>query len=1280
MVEPGSVESEAAFIAPEHSKGAVAEKDGHSPFPVVGIGASAGGLEAFSGLLAALPVDTGMAFLIVQHLDPTHESKLAELLARTTSMAVVQASSGLRVEPNRVYVIPPATDMALAHGAIVLKPREPSAIPHLPVDYLFRSLAEEQQGRAIGVVLSGTGSDGTLGLCEIKAVGGITFAQDEASAGHAGMPTSAAESGCVDFVQPVAEIARSLGEIAAHPYLHPQKLAEKLEEGQAEGAFKRVLRTIRSAKGVDFSLYRDTTIRRRVLRRMALHRTDGIVTYARRVESDPDEANALYHDLLINVTSFFRDAAVFEVLKQRVYPAMMKNRPPSTPIRVWVPGCSTGQEAYSIAMTLVEFLDDKPVRPPIQIFATDLTDQTTLDKARSGVYPETIEAEVTAERLRRFFRKEDHVYRIDKALRDLCVFARQNVAADPPFSHVDVISCRNVLIYLSSPLQKRVLPMFHYALNPTGFLVLGPAESLGESADLFDPFDRDAKVYAKKATPSRAAFPFAVESFRAPTRDDRRTVPESPRAVTEIQREADRILLGRFAPASVLLNENHDVLQYRGRTGAYLEAPSGEPTSNVLKLAREGLLLPLRSALDEAKKTRRPSVRERVRVSGNPSPEEITLEVVPLRLPASDGACMLVLFHEPAAVVGNGRGEEVRMDRPREPAAFAPGEPEDAEQLRQELIATREYLHALVEQQDAANEELRSANEEILSANEELQSTNEELETAKEELQSANEELVTVNEELNQRNMEVNQVNSDLINLQSSTTIPVIMVGPDLCVRRYTTPAQRVLGLQAGDVGRPLVDLRLHVPVPDLERMMHEVVESMQPRECEVQDREGRWFGVRVHPYRTVDNRIDGAVVVFIDIDEAKSLEVLLRETDRRKDVFLATLAHELRNPIAPIRNTVEILRHSQGNAEATGTALEILARQVAQLSRIVDDLIDVGRVIEGKVDLRRQRVALDSVVQLAVETSRSLIEASGHRLRVILPPTPLYLDADPARISQVLVNLLNNSAKYMKPGGEIRIEAERVPMRRRSDPAIDEVKIVVRDEGMGITKELMPHIFEMFAQGQRRFAHGSGGLGVGLALVQSLVGLHAGRVEATSAGPDQGSQFTIWLPLAREADDQGEAVPAQTTVAEAEPDSVVAKPRRRLRILVVDDNQDQVRSMAMLLELEGHEVFVAYDGPNAMDAIIEHRPDLALVDLGLPGMSGYEVARRIRQRPELRGILLVAQTGWGQEEDRRRSAEAGFDHHVVKPMDLRTLHEIVERVTPGGRLDGPDRSDPASR
>ena len=1247
----GTVESERDLVAEQHSRGGEAS---HSPFPIVAIGASAGGLEAFTQLLSSVPGQSNMAFVLVQHLDPHHESSLSDLLSRVTTMPVNEAVNGVAVRPNQVYVIPPNANMAIAEGALHITPRHEGRGQHLPIDFLFRSLAEDQQARAIGVVLSGTGSDGTLGLCEIKAVGGITFAQDEDSARHQGMPHSAAESGCVDFVMSPPDIARRLMELGRHPYLDPTTREDGDRPAEHDGDFKKILSVVRTVTGVDFSLYRDTTTRRRVMRRMALHTQNSWSDYLKRLKEDRREVDALYHDLLINVTSFFRDAEMFEVLKTRVFPEVIKGRSPSSPIRVWIPGCSTGQEAYSIAIALLEFYDDKPVRPAFQIFATDLSDQTALDKARAGVYPESIEAEVSPERLRRFFKREDHIYRIDKSIRDMCVFARQNVTADPPFSHLDLISCRNLLIYLSTPLQKRIIPTFHYALNTPGFLVLGSAETIGDNAELFEVVDRSNKIYSKKPTLVRSPIHYSTEGLRGLESLSARRFSQPGPAPAEAQREADRVLLGRYSPPGVLVNDNFDVIQYRGVTSAYLESPPGEPTTNVLKLAREGLFLDLRAALADARTRNETVRREGVRLRTDGRFSDVTLEVVPIKSVGMSEQSFLVLFHEN----GKPKSEETgNASVDPAPALAEKDRDRHLVQLQQELAATREYLQSLVEQQDAANEELRSANEEILSSNEELQSTNEELETAKEELQSTNEELNTVNEQLNHRNVELTELNNDMTNLMTSTTIPVVMVGGDLRIRRFTAPAKKVMNLLQSDIGRPIGDIKPAIVVPDLDAIIETVMETGQPQERVAQDRSGRWLSLRITPYRKFDNRIDGAVLLLVDVDAQKHAEELLRNADRRKDEFLATLAHELRNPVSPIVNAVDIMRLAGDDAPKVQEAREVLYRQVRQLSRIVEDLIDVSRIIEHKVELRREVVTLSAVMDTALESCLSQIEGREHHLNVSLPAEPVKIFADPVRLSQIVINLVNNAAKFTNRGGQISISAtvQHNHLTGTEDgaalpPPPPYLVLKVRDTGIGIPLDLQPHVFDMFTQGDRQ-AETQAGLGIGLSLVRALSEMHGGDVQVSSEGIGEGSEFVVRLPLNLEFHRR------RREDRERPRHNGDASPRK---VLIVDDNEDQAQTLGMLMTVLGHETHLAFDGLSAVSAAKAFMPDVALVDIGIPGINGYEVARQIRQIRELDHVVLVAQTGWGNEDDRSRSRLAGFDDHMVKPLDIEALQRIL--------------------
>jgi len=1131
-----------------------------------------------------------------------------------------------------VYVIPPQVNLSVAHGRLIFQPRDESHVPNLPIDCLFRSLAADQQSLAAGVVLSGTGADGTQGTCEIKAAGGITFAQDPATAQFDAMPSSAIRSTCVDFVLSPEEIGGHLSTIGTHPYLAPVPPGELVPEPEGESVFRQILTIVQNVTGVDFSLYRSTTIKRRMMRRMAVNGKRSLGSYLQQLKEDEGEVQALFRDLLINVTSFFRDPSLFDAIKTVVMPALTADRPPGDPIRIWVPGCSSGQEAYSIAMTVSEFFDAMPSRPAIQIFATDLADQSTLDRARAGTYAETIEAEVSPERLQRFFRPTSSGYRIEKSIRDMCVFARQNVTADPPFSHLDLISCRNMLIYLEPPLQQRLFPTFHYALKPGGFLVLGTAETVGDHADLFELVDRPNKIYARRPVASRVPpRPYtggARASFPLPP-----LVPRPTGSTPyDLQREADRVLLSRFAPPGVLLNSQFDVLQFRGRTGRYLESPTGEPTTNVLKLAREGLFFELRSALSEASESGTVVTRTDVPFQHDGVRMTLRLEVLPVRLPHVAERGYLVLFHE-------------ETGRP-EPAVVKEGATENTEvlALEREVVAMREYLQALVEQQDTSTEDLRAANEEILSGNEELQSANEELETAKEELQCSNEELTTVNEQLHQRNADLIHANNDLVNFLSSADLPLIMVDSDLRLQRITDAARRILALHMPDAGFPISYLQAALPVADLALRVQQVMASFTASEQEIQDRAGRWHLLRIHPYRGARSEAEGAVLVLLDIDARKRSEESLRQTDRRKSEFLATVAHELRNPLGPIRQAVDVLQRNAGG-ERGAEAIAIMDRQVRQLSCLITDLVDITVLGGEHIRLRPERVTLDQVLPAVLDRSKVPMMEAGLQLVTELPGSPVFVEADPVRLAQVLTNLIDNAIKFSHAGGRITLQVKREPQGTTGAPM---VALEVRDEGTGISPEFLPHVFELFRQGEQADPAQRRGFGIGLNLAQRLITLHHGDISVESAGLNKGTRVRIRLP-------EVEAPRAAATPAAQAPDAV--PPRR---ILLVDDNEDQTVMLRTLLELAGHEVAVASNGNAGLALAREFSPDVAILDIGLPDMSGHELARAFRADHALQDALLIAQTGWGQASDRAAGVAAGFDVHLVKPVSFERLEEVL--------------------
>ncbi|MDZ8029474.1 MAG: chemotaxis protein CheB [Nostoc sp. DedQUE11] len=860
-------------------------------FPIVAMGASAGGLDAFTQLLRHLPTDTGMAFVLIQHLSPNQKSLLSEILSRTTQMPVHEVEDGMVVEPNHVYVIPPNAKMTISQGVLKLSPREKNRGHFMTVDAFFLSLAEERGSKAIAVVLSGGDADGARGLEVIKGAGGITFAQCEETAKVSSMPNTAIASGYVDFILPPEAIAQELAKISRHPYVASQIPVEPTEAlPESLDALSIIFRLLRTFCGVDFSYYKQTTIKRRIFRRMVLYKLERLEDYAAYLQDNPREVSALYQDMLIAVTSFFRDSGAFEALKTKVFPSIIKARTPDSPIRIWVVGCSTGEEAYSIAICLLEYLTSQRINSRVQIFATDIN-EVAIDKARTGIYKPSEIADVSPERLQRFFVQVEGGYQITKAVRELCVFARQNAIGDPPFSKLDLISCRNVLIYLGSSLQKKLLPIFHYGLKPTGYLMLGTSETVGEFTELFSLLDRKYKIYSRKIVPARLGVDLIANTYATEIVNPQPIVNEDGWNDLEMQKEADRIILDEYAPVGVVINNDLEILQFRGQTSPYLEPAPGRPSFNLLKMAKEDLRLELRTAIHQAKKRQGRVTKESLHFRHEEQVRQVNVDVIPFKSSATREDYFLVLFHEiPSSTTvsqatGDGRVKSGQQEKP---------DHQENTQLKQELATTQEYLQSIIEEQQATNQDLRAANEEILSSNEELQSTNEELETAKEEIQATNEELNTINDELERRNLEATEVGNDLQNLLSSINIPILMLGGDLRIRRFTPTAQIIFNLITTDIGRPFSDINHNLNLPDLEEQILEVINTLNLKAQEVQDQEGHWYDLRIRPYRTIDRKIDGAVVVLVDIDALKRSAAQLKASWDYAQAIVETVRESL--------------------------------------------------------------------------------------------------------------------------------------------------------------------------------------------------------------------------------------------------------------------------------------------------------------------------------------------------------------------------------------------------
>ncbi|CAN5218975.1 hypothetical protein BH23VER1_BH23VER1_14780 [soil metagenome] len=1371
MSSPPTNPSQSERLEPE----AHDDENGQSSLHVVGIGASAGGISALKTFFSNMPPDSGMAFVVCTHLSGEHESKLPEILQASTAMPVAQVTKTLEVEPNHIYVIPPRLHLALTDGVVTVVEPERIFGRRVPIDLLFRTLAEAYGDRSRAVLLSGGGSDGTLGLRRIKECGGIALAQDPQEADYDTMPCSAIASGLVDIVLPVAQIPAKLLEIreAAErvlltPYHQPSGEAEAAQEKKPD-PLREILTLLRVRTGHDFSDYKRPTLLRRIARRLHVHGHPDIESYLTTLRESPGEMQALLGDLLINVTNFFRDKEAFDSLATNVIPQIFKDKTGADTVRAWVCGCATGEEAYSIAILLDEAASRLPDPPRIQIFASDVS-APAIARARHSAFPATVLADVDRERAERYLTPEGDSFWIAKSLREKILFASHNVLHDPPFSRIDLVSCRNLLIYLNRETQERVMEIFSFALNPGGHLFLGASESAEHLPRLFSPVDKKHRLYKKVGSvsprnPGILPTPGHWEP-RLPAGGASSTPLQSNHAIAHWK------LLENYAPPSVLANSELEVLHTSEGIGRFLRMGGGEPSRNLLRLIIPDLQLELRATIVAASSgTQARSRTVSATLAGCPASVRMTVRnEVTADL---SQRLYLVLFET----------VEESEDRPVPTVEGEGAIQAVVEKLEGELEHTRDRLRLALEQGETSTEELRASNEEFQAINEELRSATEELETSKEELQSLNEELTTVNHELKEKIDEVSASNSDLQNLIRSTSIGILFLDRELLVKRFTPPLEQIFNIIPSDVNRPLSHLTHQLDYPDLIKDAAEVISSLQPLDHEIQVTDGRrTFLARLSPYRTVDDRIDGVVIAFLDITQIKRAAAALRGSERllalaqqaanagvwnlnlddgsawwpaecyslyatrprsfpmtvdnwidqfhrddadrvrqaveaagrnrsdlnheyrhtlpdgscrwlmevgravegrdgeplqisgitidvtertqnreelgellaereraqthllelsdRKDEFLAMLAHELRNPLAAIRTSLSVLHHD--DATKREIAHQVIARQVDQVVRLVDDLLDITRISQGRIRLQRAPLDLAEAVEQALESERHSLESRQLRLEVSTPAEPVTVLGDKARLIQCLVNLLNNAAKFTPPGGRVSIEVV---------PDYDHVHIRVADTGRGIEHGNLDRIFEMFTQIGTEQRPLQSGLGVGLGLVNKLIDLHDGTIGAQSDGLGHGSTFTITLPLN----------PSQKlSPAAASQDGGAPSPQRR--ILVVDDSVDAAEMLQFLLAEDGHAATVAHTGRDAIEKAVAENAQVVLLDIGLPDVDGYQVAATLRER--LAGVILIALTGWGQPKDLEKAVAAGFDHHLLKPVEYGEIRKILSAVS----------------
>lgn len=1342
-------------------------------FPIVGIGASAGGLEALTVFFEHAAPDAGAAYVVVMHLSPVHESDADVILQRATSMPVVAVTRPMHVERDTVYIISPNQILEMNDGYLRVCPREAGAAP-VAIDQFMRTMALAHRQHAVAVILSGTGVDGVSSLTLVKDQGGLVLVQSPEEADHGGMPRAAIDTGLADFVLPVAQMPgklESLWRNAAQIDL-PQPDEEIEAQGlpdqhRQENLLREILSILRTKSGHDFSRYKRATVLRRIERRLQVRELHALEDYRDLLRSDASESPALLDDMLIGVTQFFRDREAFDVLERDVIPALFDEREEGQLVRVWSAACSTGQETYSLAMLLAEHAERTEQEYNFQLFGSDI-DERAITQARAGLYPPSIADDVDAARLARHFVNEDGRYRIRKPLRDTILFASQNLLRDPPFSKLDLISCRNLLIYLYRETHAQVLEMFHFALKPDGYLFLGSSESADAMGEFFVPIDKKNRLYRAKpmARYPRSAIPMVVASLQRAVSSN----PAQPDKRSFSYASVHQRLLADYAPPSVLVDHESNIVHLSEGTHQFLRHAAGEPSRNLIALIEPELRLELRTALFQAVRSGKSVETRRIGMRRGERDFFVNITARPVYDVNTSSDFVLVLFHK----VEQTTEEQVVNAAGVEQDAVLSG-------LEEELHRVKAQLQDTIEHSETSNEELKASNEELQASNEELRSATEELETSKEELQSVNEELVTVNYELKNKVEEAGKVNDDLQNLITSTDIATIFVDRGRRIKRYTPHAAALFNLIPGDVGRPLHDITHRLDYPELAADATVSFETLRSAEREVHSDDGRWFIARILPYRTGQDRIDGAVLTFIDITGRRKAEEQMRRNEERlrlvaastkdyailtmdldgkitsfnsgaermfgyteeeiigqpdsiiftpedraagvpawekrrareegraederwhlrkdgsrffcsgvttpltdgellgyakigrdltgrvehdkqrteqlaiersrraeaqsasalKDEFLAIMSHELKHPLNLIHLNADLICRLTDAVDSPvlSKAAEAIRASTVSQAKIINDLLDLSRLKTGKMAVNRRRIDLNVMTRNIVEVVRADPAAASLHIAHREADQPLWLDADQTRIEQVIWNLLNNAIKFTPAGGTIDI------VLTMED---GQARMAVRDNGQGIAAEFLPTIFDMFGQGTPSIVRGTKGLGIGLAMVQQIVELHDGSIQAESAGNGQGACFTVWLPLdsRREERDAAPATPALSL------DGV--------RILLVDDSEDVMEAFSQLLEFSGATVQATTSPHQALTVLDGEQVDLLISDIGMPEMDGLTFIQAVREKKNGTALPAIAVTGFGRAADVERALAAGFNSHVNKPVEIAAVERVA--------------------
>ncbi len=1217
-------------------------------FCIVGVGASAGGLEACRKLIGALPVGLGMAFIIVQHLDPTHESMMVDLLAGHTTMSVLQAADGMPIEAKHIYVIPPGTYLAVRTGTLHLSQPEARHGARLPFDFLLHSLAEDCGARAIGVILSGTGADGRLGLQAVKRKGGFVIAQDPGEAGYDGMPRSAILTGAVDQVLPAAEIAGALV-----GYGRPQEAPTPLAQAETQDWLPDIVDLLRTKTAHDFSLYKPGTLRRQIARAMA--RTAIGVGDTKRyldlLRRDARELDRLANDLLINVTSFFRDPRIFDLLARQTVPDLLRSRTGDDPVRIWIVGCSTGEEAYSLAMLFREAIVAVDGSIKLQVFASDI-DQDAIDGAREGFYPKAIEAEVSPERLARFFSKEDHGYRVLPDLRAAVVFTAQDVLADPPFSRIDLVSCRNLLIYLGPEAQAKAMAVFHFALRQGGVLVLGGSETAGDIDGRFEVLSKSERLYRRigRNRPGEFEFPSIADGSRALPRPGQNRATSRPAVLADLCR---RLVLETYAPAAVLIDRHHECLHATGPVDRYLSVAPGRPSHDLIAMVRQDMRTRLRSAIQKACQDNLPVSVAGGRIHREGQPIRFRIDVQPV---SNEGESLLLIgfVDEPRPEPKHARGG-ASADGPR------------MADLERELDATRAELQGAIRNLELSNEDQKAINAEALSINEEYQATNEELLASKEELQSLNEELNALNGQLQETLERQRRTSDDLQNVLYSTDVATIFLDTDLKIRFFTPATKGLFSVIPSDVGRPLADLHSLAADGALLTDAKVVLQNLAPIEREIAAESGAWYVRRILPYRTQANGVEGVVVTFTDTTDRRHAADALEEAKRQAQVanfaksrFLAAASHDLRQPL----QTLVLLQGLLAKVVEGERARKLVARldeTLSTMSDMLNTLLDINQIESGTVRVEKVTFRIDDLVERLRGEFAYPAQAQNLTLRVV--PCSLVVESDPRLLEQMVRNLLSNALKYTKRGKVL------LGCRRHEDM----LSIEIWDTGVGIAAGELQAIFEEYHQLDNEARERSRGLGLGLSIVQRLGDLLNHRVRVRSR-PGKGSAFAIEVLL-----------PPDGAISRPEPnrhdsnDTVDGAARRTGTILVVEDDPGLRELLGALLTDEGHHVATAADGPTALERVAggSVRPDLVLADYNLPnGLDGLKVSAKIRDRLN-RHIPIAILTG-DISTDTLRNIAGQDCVHLNKPVKSREMVAVVRRLL-AGPLPMAPRQEPAT-